>query len=49
MLLRTGKTWIVERWVGRQPTPGEQETMWKEFARHKAMHLKSRDAIRRSA
>ena len=48
-LVRVGKKWDVRRWVGRRPGPEDENVMWKEFARHKAMHLKSRDAIRRSA
>ena len=39
-LLRIGKKWDVRRWVGRRPGPEDENVMWKEFAKHKAMHLK---------
>jgi len=48
-LVRVGKQWEVRRWIGQVPGKADESTMWKEFARHKAMYLKAREAIRRTA
>ena len=48
-LVRIGKKWDVRRWIGRRPGPEDENVMWKEFAKHKAMHIKAREAIRRTA
>ena len=48
-LVRIGKTWNVRRWIGRRPGPEDEKVMWREFAKHKAMHIKAREAIRRTA
>ena len=37
-----GRQWEVERWHGSKPTEDEQTRMWKEFAAHKAQHLKGK-------
>ncbi len=39
VLVREGRQWRVRQWVGGAPTEEFENVMFKEFARHKAMHL----------
>lgn len=39
VLVREGREWRVRQWVGGAPDAEFENVMFKEFARHKAMHL----------
>ena len=39
VLVREGREWRVRQWIGGEPDEGFVNRMFKEFARHKAMHL----------
>ena len=39
VLVREGREWRIRQWQGGAPTEEFENVMYKEFARHKAMHL----------
>ncbi len=39
VLVREGRNWGVRQWIGGAPDAEFENVMFKEFARHKAMHL----------
>ena len=39
VLVREGRQWRIRQWIGGAPTEEFENVMFKEFARHKAMHL----------